>query len=219
MARTARDTRLDTRNARLKLKPRREPYWRTISGGMAVGYRRGAKGGTWIARHYAPESGRRYESLGVADDKADADGHYVLSFSQAQDSARKWFGHLARQDSGEVVKGSYTVKDAMADYLKDYKRRSGKGTDRVAYTIDAHILPALGGIELARLTRSKLENWLHGLAETAGRIRVPKGKAPKTKSAPTTAEAKRRRKATANRCFTVLKAALNHAHLSIRIQP
>ena len=30
MARTARDTRLDTRNARQKLKQRREPYWRTI---------------------------------------------------------------------------------------------------------------------------------------------------------------------------------------------
>ncbi|CAO4191875.1 hypothetical protein LFADAHJC_LOCUS200 [Methylorubrum extorquens] len=33
-----------------KLNPRREPYWTVISAGCAVGYRRGAKGGTWVAR-------------------------------------------------------------------------------------------------------------------------------------------------------------------------
>jgi hypothetical protein len=38
MARTLRDGKLDTRNARLKLKSRREPHWRSLSVGRAVGY-------------------------------------------------------------------------------------------------------------------------------------------------------------------------------------
>ena len=37
------DAKLDTRAARLRLKKRREPYWRSISEGLAVGYRKGAK--------------------------------------------------------------------------------------------------------------------------------------------------------------------------------
>ena len=50
MARTIRTTKLDSRSARLKLPERREPYWTVISAGNAIGYRRGAKGGTWVAK-------------------------------------------------------------------------------------------------------------------------------------------------------------------------
>jgi hypothetical protein len=48
MPRKARDERLDNRTARLKLTPRREPYWRAIQQGRLIGYRRlsGGKGGT-----------------------------------------------------------------------------------------------------------------------------------------------------------------------------
>ena len=107
MARTARDTRLDTRNARLKLKQRREPYWRTIHEGAALGYRKGSRGGFWIARHYNAERGRRFESLGIADDATDADpsGHGVLSFTQAQEKARAWIARLTRIDAGELSEG------------------------------------------------------------------------------------------------------------------
>src|SRR5580698_10291888 len=97
MARTLRDAKLDTRAARLRLKPRREPYWRAISGGMAVGYRKGAAGGTWIGKFYSAEHGRQYQALGKSDDVVDADGVHVLSFAQAQESARKWLASLARQ--------------------------------------------------------------------------------------------------------------------------
>src|SRR5271169_3712258 len=94
MARTLRDAKLDTRAARAKLKARREPYWRSISEGLAIGYRKGAKGGTWIARHYSAEEGRRFKALGTADDVADADGVHVRSFAEAQDAARNWFRDL-----------------------------------------------------------------------------------------------------------------------------
>ena len=83
MARTVRDAKLDTRTARLKLKTRREPYWRSISEGLAIGYRKGAKGGTWIARHYSAAHGREYHALGTADDVADA----VLFFAGMRSNA------------------------------------------------------------------------------------------------------------------------------------
>ena len=50
MARTVRNPKIDTRSARAKLPGRREPYWTVLSAGCALGYRKGVKGGTWIAR-------------------------------------------------------------------------------------------------------------------------------------------------------------------------
>jgi hypothetical protein len=41
---------LSTRSARLRLAPRGKPYWRELEQGLHLGYRRGATGGTWIAR-------------------------------------------------------------------------------------------------------------------------------------------------------------------------
>src|SRR2546426_10805327 len=75
MARTRQDKRMDTKTARMEnfKGERREPWWRPISKGLAIGYRRGTKGGTWIARHYSPQHGRRYQSIGTADDMVDAD--------------------------------------------------------------------------------------------------------------------------------------------------
>ena len=53
MARTRQDSRINTRSCPLKIEacggPGAEPYWCSISHGLAVGYRKGATGGTWIA--------------------------------------------------------------------------------------------------------------------------------------------------------------------------
>src|SRR5438105_1016314 len=91
MARRIRDAKLDTRTARLKLAQRREPYWRPLSAGVAVGYRRGSTGGSWIARHYSRETGRRYLAIGPADDTLDAG---ALSFDAAQAKAREWLASV-----------------------------------------------------------------------------------------------------------------------------
>jgi hypothetical protein len=85
MARTVRNPKIDTRTARSRLAERREPYWTVLSTGCAVGYRRGAKGGTWIGRFRDDENHQHYSPLGAADDARDADGITVFSFTQAQD--------------------------------------------------------------------------------------------------------------------------------------
>ena len=212
MARTVRDMRLDTRSARLKLAPRREPYWRSISQGLAVGYRRGKKGGTWIAKHYTPDTGRRFNALGTTDDVADADGVNVLDFAHAQEKARKWFAQVAREDAGEKPAGHYTVQKAIEEYLDDYKVRSGLALQEMEYVINAHILPELGDVEVAKLTAERLRKWHSSLAIAPARLRTAKGGLQRYREAPDEADTKRQRKVTANKILTILKASLNHAY-------
>jgi integrase len=212
LARTLQDAKLDTRAARLRLKKRREPYWRSISEGLAVGYRKGVKGGTWIARHYSTEHGRRYHSIGTADDIADADGAHVLSFAQAQEVARKWFAHLARHDRGQVRSGPYTVGECLGEYLT-WLQGHRKTAGDARYRVDAHIAPKLGEIQCNRLTTAELQKWLRDLASSPARLRTKKdAKRPRYRELDRAdQEAIRRRRASANRTLTVLKAALNRA--------
>jgi integrase len=212
MARTLRDTKLDTRASRRRNKSRREPYWRSISEGLAIGYRKGAKGGTWIARHYSAEHGRRYSAVGTADDVADPDGEHVLSFAQAQEKARAWFSDLARQDRGEFRTGPCTVRECLDEYiawLQGHRKTAGDAR----YRVETHIAPKLGNIQCDRLTTAEIRKWLRDLAASPARLRSSKeAKRPNfrglNKADP---DAMRRRRASANRTLTVLKAALNRA--------
>ena len=212
MARTLKDAKLDTRASRLRLRTRREPYWRSISEGLAVGYRKGTKGGTWIARHYSAEHGRRYRSIATADDVADADGEHVLSFAEAQEAARRWFAQLARQDRGEVRSGPYTVRECLAEYLTWLQGHRKTGGD-ARYRIDTHMAPKLGDIQCNRLTTAEIQKWLRDLAASRARLRSKKdAKKPNLRELDKDDhEAIRRRRSSANRTLTGLKAALNRA--------
>jgi integrase len=214
MARTVRNPKLDTRSARAKLLTRAEPYWTVISEGCALGYRRGAKGGTWIAR-FRDEAGKQhYGALGAADDARDADGLSVFSFAQAQGRARDWFRVKAAEQAGDFIplNRPYMVMDAVTDYLADYKRRSGKATDRMEASVRAWIEPELGAVPVAKLTRRRIQDWHQKIAETPARLRTRAGQPQKHREADTSPEGVRRRRSAANRILTILKAALNHAY-------
>lgn len=216
MARTVRNAKIDTRSARAKLAERREPYWTVISAGCALGYRKGAKGGTWIAR-FRDETGKQhYEALGAADDARDADGRSVYSFAQAQERARDWFRQKAREEAGEASAehddGPYTVARALTDYRTAYLHRGGKAADRLDWSAAAWILPEFSALPLAKLTKKRIENWHRKIADTPARLRTKKGDEQKHREANTDPESVRRRRSTANRVLTILKAALNHAH-------
>src|SRR3984893_3713802 len=173
MARTVRDANLETRTARLRLGMRAEPYWRTIDAGAHLAYYRGRRGGTWVARLY--QDGRyRKRALGTADDMSDANGVAILSFTQAQAAARKWFAKLARDAAGiePVAAGPSRVRDAISDYLADYKRRGGKALAATEAAINAHILPALGDVQLDRLMARRIREWHSGLADAPPRLRT-----------------------------------------------
>ena len=217
MPRTAANAPLTTRAARERLAVRKEPHWRGIEAGIALGYRRGATGGAWLAR--VLDAGRyREERLGRADDTLPADGADVLDFRQAQAKAVAWAARARRVAAGlepEVAKGPakpYTVADAVADYLADMKARGARSFGTSTTATKAHIIPALGNVAVPRLTRDKVRTWHRALATAAVRRR---GKPQETD--PTDADAPRRRQATANRILTILKAALNHARQEGRV--
>jgi integrase len=143
---------------------------------------------------------------------ADADGEHILSFAHAQEAGRLWFAKLAKGDRDESERGPYSLSQALDDYVSDYKRRGGKAVDRLEWTISAHIKPELGDILIENLTRRRIEGWHAKLAESPGRLRTKPGRRQKHREADKTPEGIRRRRSTANRVLTVLKAALNLAH-------
>ncbi len=202
MARIARDTRIETRDARSRLSVRHEPYWRTIHSGLAIGYRKGRRGGVWMVRKL---QGKKYvkSTLGTADDYADANGAEVLDYKQATKRAHA-FGDI---EAGEKSLGADpTVADIMQDYLDKHRAR-GKGYKDMENVIAAHINPAFENQRVSTLTTSAIRRWHESLATTARRNR---GKL--MPHDPADPEQLRRRKATANRVLTVLKAGLNHAY-------
>lgn len=215
MARTVKDVRLDNRAARERLDPRKKPYYRVIETGKHIGYYKGLRTGSWLARTF--DDGRYSEKkLGTADDTCDANGTDVLSFSQAQAVARAWFDELAQAEHG-VLAGPYTVAMACDAYLSDYKHRQGKDETGTKHQLD-RIKEVFGEIEVRRLTATQIKDWHRDLGEKGGLTvnrkldengaRIRRAIDPKDK------EAKRRRQATANRVMTVLKAALNLAFRS-----
>jgi integrase len=212
MARTVRDSNLETRTARLRLSIRGEPYWRALEKGLALGYRRRGRGGTWLARSRKADGGYTEHRLGTTDDLQTADGFAVLDYGQAQKAAREWWRAELRRDEGHDSRiGPTTVAEALADYLEDYARRGGKAVHDTRWTSETHILPALGSVAIGKLTTRKIEDWHQRLAEQPARLRTRVGVKQRHRIEGKDQEAVRKRRATANRILTVLKAALNHA--------
>jgi integrase len=209
VARKVRDATLDTREARGKLKPRSKPYWRAIERGLHLGYRKlKGRAGTWLARHYLGNQAYEVERIGVADDLSDADGVAVLSYWQAQEQARGRMVSRAHAAAGKT--GPFTVADAMDAYLEfmEHNRRSAydaRSRDR------CFIRPTLGDREVSSLTADMLRRWHVALAKELPRTRSKAGARPQYRAFNGDDEAIRRRRASANRTMTVLKAALNRA--------
>jgi integrase len=209
IARTVRDTALDTRAARSRLKPRGKPYYRIIEPGLHLGYRKPVSGvGKWVVRHYAGGQTYQVETVATADDFSDADGVAILSFRDAQAKARERMVSRAHTAAGRV--GPITVADALDDYL-DFLESNRKSAADARYRAAAFISPKLGEIEVAALTTDKIRKWHSELAKSAPRLRTKKGVEQKHRKVAGDDEMKRRRRATANRTLTVLKAALNRA--------
>jgi hypothetical protein len=208
MARTVRNAKLDTRSARARLPAKKSGYWVPIARGFALGYRKGPKGSVWLVR-LIDGKGRREATLGSADDALDADGERILDYAQAQAKARYWLASLDAEDKAQP----YTINHCLDDYITDYKRRGGKALDRLEITADAFIRSQLGTHEVAALTAAMIRQWHLALAEAPARLRTRKtGQQQKVRNIDLEdVNAVRQRRASANRIFGALKAALNLA--------
>jgi integrase len=211
MARTVRDAKLETPAARDGLKPRAKPYWRIIiPQALHLGYRRRRRGapGWWVERRYVrrdgPGSPYRVKTIGLADDYQSANGDTVLSYAQAQQRA------LERQNAVAGTRGPLTIAQVIEVYL-EFLETDRKSAGDARYRANAFILPRLGKIEVEALTTDTIRRWLIEVAAEAPRLRTRKGKEQRHADMGEDDESKRRRRSTANRTLTVLKAALNHA--------
>src|ERR1700688_3645446 len=209
MARTVSNKELASRTARRSL-PIGLRIWLRLSPGRTLGYRKGSKGGVWLARYY--DAGFRLEEkLGLADDIIDAEGARVLDFTQAQEKARTWFLTATALATGQHVlqPGGYTVKQCCLEYLQHLERRGSPDYRHTKYDLDAYAIPKLGVLQVAKLTRPKLEEWRADIAASPRRSNRKK----KQDNQPhiQTEEDLRKRRATANRIMRRLRAALNLA--------
>lgn len=216
MPRAAKDSKLDTREARTRLKMRREPYWRSVMPGLFLGYRRGKTGGVWVAR---TRQGTGYVEtrLGIADDAspAGADGEVLLTFSQATDAAILFAKTAMPPKPPRSYGQGCTVKDAVDEYLKDLaKRRPGSsGIATARQQADRYTLPKLGDRLVGSLKTKELADFVKSIAASPATVRG-KGtqKRVERKDYDLTSPAvMRARFETAKRVWTTLRAALTHA--------
>jgi integrase len=200
MARTIRDSNLETRAARHRLKARGKPYYRSLEPGLHLGYRKLANGpGTWCARHYVGEQSYEVEGIGTADDYSDADGVRILDYRQAQNLARERATARAHHAAGKT--GPITVASAMEAYVESLQARGRRSARDARGVAEALILPVLGKVEVQALKTEQIRKWRDGLTKVAARHGRKHDDG----------EGLRRRKCTANRVLTTLKAALNLA--------
>jgi integrase len=183
-----------------------------VTVGVFVGYAKGSKRATWIARWRAGD-GYREQRIGTADDVVDADGTMTLSYSQAVKAAQ-----AAAEGQGKAAPKFYgdglLVNAALDQYLTwrvaDRPGSSANNTDRVA--LNRHVRPKFGARTVASLSTGELNEWLHDLGRSAPTIRAPGGKRKRrpgvTMADPNT---RRRRRLSANRVWNIFRAALNHA--------
>lgn len=212
MARAPRESRLESRDARLKLKPRKEPYWRQIVPGTFVGYYKGSsdRPGSWIARQRAGD-GYRSQRIGTADDTADADGDVVLSYGQAVRRATD-----VRVEERAPLPRHYgdgvTLNKLFDDYLDDRAVTPGgrlgrvmaKGTLTVSRLFwNRHARTSIGTKLVSALKPDDLRRWHVGIVNTPPTVR---GKVQAYD--PTDPEQMRSRRATANRILVLAKAAM-----------
>ena len=204
LPRSVRDSALETRSARSWLRARDWPYYRALEPGLHLGYRKPLAGaGVWVRRRYDSEAKHyRTDSLATADDYADADGREVLNFAQAQRKAR----------AHRVAKSGITVADALDAYLHHLEAdgRSAAALRDARYR-DDFIRSQLGGLELQALTADRLRRWRNELAKLPRRVRTAPGQQQKHRTPGVGDDAARARRATTNRIWTQLRAALNRS--------
>ena len=122
MARAARNSSLETRTARARLRTRRTPYFAKIAKGLRLSYYRGSVSGSWVRgarRRRRHPRGRRVK---------------VLDYWQAQDHARRWGEHQRLVAEGVIKPGSYTVANAVDDYMAESRPENRRPPAKVPST-------------------------------------------------------------------------------------
>ena len=151
----------------------------------------------------------RKSYLGRTDDLNEADGRKILSFS---DAVRRI---LADETPRGLARTALTVDQAIDEYLDAKKVRSSSQDvlkERIA--ADTLIVPVLGPRRLNQLSEQELHRLKHSLhRKRVGELTPADLRRWRDSRVPTTDDREKRRRAqnTANRVWSILRAALNLA--------
>lgn len=225
MPRLPPDTRISTRDARYKLRSRREPYWKELVPGTAVGYYKGERDVGWFVRQRT--AGRyRKQRIGTPDDVRAADGDVVLTYRQAVERATG-----LQLEARQVIPRHYSDGQTLNTVLDDYLagQLAGKGSESTARgAIARHVRDGIGQKLITAIDAAALRKWHRELAEKPpSRRRQDPAKlarryALKKERRKSQADQRniydmadpaniRARRSTANRVLSIVKAALNFA--------
>jgi len=168
---------IDTPAKRFRLRPRKNPYWRGISGGrggLSLGFRKTKKGeGVWVAKIVI--DGRRIEErIGTPDGDKAVPG--VLSFPWAVEAALAWGKQQAASVNvaGEVavVRKIPTVRLAVETYVGVRKARADRSGSEGSLKLHVMNDQEFAGLKLGRLEAQNIEDW---------RARLPRELEPSSK--------------------------------------
>jgi len=128
-------------------------------------------------RRYMGDEKYVVETIGAADDFADADGVETLTFHQAQTKARERAAIAAEEARIASLRPAITVRNAIKEYLAVREKREAKDHAKIGLKRDPrsrltkHVLEAnekLAAKPLAALTTGDLAKWRDGLQMAAG---------------------------------------------------
>jgi integrase len=167
-----------------------EPIWEVLAKGKSLGYRKGKQSGKWVAKL---ASGTVRKTAVIGDGSLSYEGRTPLframSYEEAREAALEWCDSL---DGGSS--GSYTVSQCITFYLEKLKtkRRSESSIKMTKGRLEKHIPPAMMKTPVMDLEENQIEAWMKSM--------VPKGADEETT---------RKKQDSANRVWTMLRAALN----------
>jgi hypothetical protein len=240
MARTTQETPIQSATARLRLGVRAEPYYRALQRGLALGYRRGKHGGSWLARtRDTVRNGYVETKIGPADDQPDKTVQ-GLSYDEAAQRAREIFAEEEARRTSGVQPGSKkkTVDDVLNRYVEGYTsgdarrdKKPGRDLKNLNSILNLHVRPVLGHIRLDQLNSDMLEKFktdqvkspklsrsgrpANGVCKanlrSSDMIDLKTAAFGNIESSEDEDERVRKRRARANRVVTPLRAALNYA--------
>lgn len=218
MPRAPRDSNLQSRESRLKLKARKQPYLKRVVPGLFLGYRKSIKGdsGSWVVKQLLKGQKKYIEkSFAQADDYIESDGKEILSFKEAFTKAQDI---VSNSNNRENDTSFYTVEQCLSDYWEWYK--TGKEENRVSQhrskiEIIRNSIPFRSKL-ISELNSLEIEKWHHSLVKQVpkrgeGRNGKVVNKNIPDKNSPDYPNYLRKRKTTANGYLSVLKSALNRA--------
>lgn len=161
MARNHRNSKLDTRTARLKLAVRRKPYnGPALARGVLLQYRRNKGNGAWVLKASNGHGAYWTKGIAEADDHDESNGKTILTFFEAQGLAKQ----LASGDDGAAGgTAPITVDRALTDYERDLKAR-GANPYNARHPL-LHLPAVLVAKPVQLLTAAELKTWRDSLLD------------------------------------------------------